>query len=193
MMRKLPLLKMGEGGGCMMFCAIAKTTRKTTKKARFASDVSHFWLIIHKPTCNSTPTTAKVSARRKRGSERNNPFQLVCIASRESGRYVTQKTIPVRPRAAVQAWKTSRRVIIPTSPAMAERTKANSAVNTHAPCRYTIRTLVPRSFSSGPRSMVTPISSKVEKNRIRGDLAFDMGRFYLVFMKSTQVFDILFT
>ena len=52
----------------------------------FASDVSHAVLKIHKPICSRTPVTANIMARRKRGSARKSPFQLLCMANNESGR-----------------------------------------------------------------------------------------------------------
>ena len=91
---------MGDGGGCMIFNAVENTTRNVIKKARFANEVIQFMFTSHRPTCMSTPTMAKVSANLKRGSARKNPFQLAFIAHNESGRYVVQKTTPVRPSAA---------------------------------------------------------------------------------------------
>ena len=82
--------------------------------------------------------------------------------------------VPERPSAALQAWKTSRRATSPKSPARAESAKTSSAVSTHAPCRYTIRTLAPRSLSSGPRSAIRTITSRVTKKSRRGDLSFCM-------------------
>src|SRR5512143_3943861 len=83
---RLPELKIGEGGGCMMFSAVEKTTRKTTINIRLASDVIQSMPISHKPTCSNTPVTAKIAASRKRGSERKSPFQLDSIAQSDRGR-----------------------------------------------------------------------------------------------------------
>ena len=81
-----PELKIGEGGGCMTFFAVAKTTRSVMIYRIFAVDVNHEILKSHKPSCSKTPVTAKMMARRKRGSARNKPFQLVCMAISERGR-----------------------------------------------------------------------------------------------------------
>ena len=83
----------------MTFSAVAKMTRKLIMKIILANEVSQSVLMSHRPSCNKTPVTAKINARRKRGSARKSPFQLDCIAHNESGRYVTQKKIPVRPSA----------------------------------------------------------------------------------------------
>lgn len=81
-----PELKIGEGGGCMTSAAVEKMTRSAAKKARFAREVIQAVSTSHSPTCTRTPTMAKVSASRKRGSARNNPFQLACMAHSDSGR-----------------------------------------------------------------------------------------------------------
>ena len=159
----------------MMFSAVEKTIRRTTMKRIFATDVIQSVLMSQSPTCKSTPVTAKIAARRKRGSARNSPFQLDCIAHSERGRYVSQKKIPVRPNAADQRWKPVRRVINPTNPAAAAATKASSAARTQAPCRYTIRTLAPRAFSSGPNNARRAITITVAKNKMIGDLSLGIA------------------
>src|SRR6266498_794592 len=82
----LPELKIGEGGGCIIFSAFEKSTRKTMTNNKFASDVTQSVLMNHKPICSNTPVTAKIAARRKRGSARKSPFQLDCIAQSDRGR-----------------------------------------------------------------------------------------------------------
>src|SRR6266508_4094180 len=87
--------------------------------------------------------------------------------------------IPVRPSAADQSWNVWRRVFKATKPAMPAARKASSAVNTHAACKYTIRTLAPRDFSSGPKNAKRAITITVMMNKVSGDLKHDIGRFYL--------------
>src|SRR5688572_7455084 len=86
--------------------------------------------------------------------------------------------IPVHPSAADHLWNISRRVIKAIRPARPAAIHASSAVITHAPCRYTIRTLEPRDFSSGPNSARRAIPMIVMKNKARGDLSRDIARFY---------------
>ena len=99
MICQLPELKIGEGGGCITYCALENSKSKMTIYTKLAMDVSQLISSIHKPSCSNTPTTAKVTAKRKRGSARKSPFQLACIAQIESGKYVIQKKMPARPRA----------------------------------------------------------------------------------------------
>ena len=86
MIARLPELKIGDGGGCMIFSAVEKMTRSTRIKIRFAVDVIQSVSMSQSHTCSKTPVTAKITARRKRGSARKSPFQLDCIAQSESGR-----------------------------------------------------------------------------------------------------------
>src|SRR3989304_4861547 len=65
-------------------------------------------------------------------------------------------------------------------PAIPAAINANSAVITHAPCRYTIRTLEPRDCSSGPNKDRRAITIIVMKNKVSGDLNRDIARFYLM-------------
>lgn len=86
MMAQFPEMKIGEGGGCMTYLACEKTKRKTMMKTMLASEVSQALSINHNPICISRPVTAKIKARRKRGSARKRPFQFASIAHSESGR-----------------------------------------------------------------------------------------------------------
>jgi hypothetical protein len=54
-------------------------------KMIFAREVIQSVLMNKSPACNRTPLTAKMTARRKRGSERKSPFQLDSIAQSDKG------------------------------------------------------------------------------------------------------------
>jgi len=83
---------------------------------------------------------AKITAIRQRGSARNKPFQLDCIAHNDSGRYVTQKTNPVLPKArdhrlAADRFLLANQLKRLNSPAPPAAMKAINETQTHAPWR----------------------------------------------------------
>src|SRR5512135_1318279 len=84
------------------------------------------------PTCSRMPVTANTNASLQRGSERNRPFQLDCIAHRDKGRYVSQNSKPVRPKAFDQAFKLPRRLSKPRTPKIAASMNAASETHTQA-------------------------------------------------------------
>ena len=70
----------------MTYCALERPIHRATAKSTLKSDVNIGLASRVSPTWSSTPVTEKTTAMRKRGSLRNNPFQLACIAHNESGR-----------------------------------------------------------------------------------------------------------
>ena len=93
-----------------------------------------------KPSSNNAPPIANIKANLHLGSARNKPFQFACIAHIDNGRYVIQKTRPVRPQALDHwflAWLDLRLTLFskPISPINPATRKENSDVHTHAPWR----------------------------------------------------------
>ena len=80
-----------------------------------------------------------------------------------------QKNNPVRPRARDQKCSGWRRVARPIRPTTAAIRKAAIAAHTQAPCRYTIRTLLPNVFSDGPTAVNAAITNRMNKSQNKGD------------------------
>lgn len=58
----------------------------TVTKMKLAADVRDGLLISVRPNWSNKPVTAKIIAIRKRGSDKNKPFQFTCIAHIDNGK-----------------------------------------------------------------------------------------------------------
>jgi hypothetical protein len=66
----IPELKMGEGGGCRALDVWLNALPSAAVKTTLTAEVGRARLMIERPTCKSTRRIAKMTAMRKRGSER---------------------------------------------------------------------------------------------------------------------------
>jgi len=159
------LFRIGEVG-CITFSVWSIARNSKMKYPRLIAEVRFGLSARLKPICKRMPVIANTSANFQRGSTRNKPFQLDCIAHKDNGRYVTQKITPVRPKAIDQVCMFRRLVISPITPHIPEIINAVNATHTHAPCKYTIRMFVPRLCSAGPKLVSIAIARQVRMKQL---------------------------
>ena len=84
-MRQASELKIGEVG-CITFSVLRRAKNRATRKTTLPAEAQAGSSMSETPICRISPPIEKITASRQRGSERNRPFQLVCIAHKEIGR-----------------------------------------------------------------------------------------------------------